>query len=392
MWPNAKRATLAPAAAHATPQSTWLDWWLAWRDRLLADGRVQRWAARFPITRKISQRRAQALFDLCAGFVYSQVLRACVQLRVFDILFERPHTSVELSRRLSLSVDATVRLLNAAAALRLLERRRDGRFGLSVLGAALVGNPAIATMVEHHSLLYRDLRDPVSLLRGRRSEKTALAGYWPYAGAERPAALSSEQVADYSALMSASQPLIASDVLDVCPLDGRRCLLDIGGGEGAFLVAAAARSPTMRLVLFDLPAVAERARNQLAQARLAHRTTVVGGDFFTDPLPYGADLVTLVRVVHDHGDAAVLALLRNIRRVLPEDGVLLIAEPMSATAGTDVVGDAYFGFYLLAMGSGRVRSPDELKRLLKAAGFGRTKLLATRRPLLTNALLAWPKA
>jgi demethylspheroidene O-methyltransferase len=391
MWPNAKRATLAPAAAYARSQSTWLDWWLARRDRLLADGRVQRWAARFPITRKISQRRAQALFDLCAGFVYSQVLRACVQLRVFDILFERPHTSVELSRRLSLSVDATVRLLNAAAALRLLERRRHGRFGLSVLGAALVGNPAIATMVEHHSLLYRDLRDPVSLLRGRRSD-TALAGYWPYAGAERPAALSSEQVADYSALMSASQPLIASDVLDVCPLDGRRCLLDIGGGEGAFLVAAAARSPTMRLVLFDLPAVAERARNQLAQARLAHRTTVVGGDFFTDPLPYGADLVTLVRVVHDHGDAAVLALLRNIRRVLPEDGVLLIAEPMSATAGTDVVGDAYFGFYLLAMGSGRVRSPDELKRLLKAAGFGRTKLLATRRPLLTSALLAWPKA
>ena len=48
----------------------------------------------------------------------------------------------------------------------MLEPTRDGRFALADLGAALIGNPAIAAFVEHHALLYDDLRDPVALLKG----------------------------------------------------------------------------------------------------------------------------------------------------------------------------------------------------------------------------------
>ena len=70
------------------------------RDRLLASPGFQRTAAAFPLTRPIARRRARALFDLCAGFVYSQVLLACVRLRLFDILAEGPQTVAALSVRL----------------------------------------------------------------------------------------------------------------------------------------------------------------------------------------------------------------------------------------------------------------------------------------------------
>jgi len=200
---------------------SWLDRCLAARDRLLASPRFQRWAAGFPLTRPIAERRARALFDLCAGFVYAQVLYACVRLGLLEILFERPHTEAELSGRLALAPDAVSRLLGAAMALGLVARRGRDRIGLGPLGAAAVGNPAIAAMVEHHSMLYDDLRDPVALLRGEASD-TALARYWPYADADRPAALESGQVAPYTALMSASQALVADEVLDACPLRRRR--------------------------------------------------------------------------------------------------------------------------------------------------------------------------
>ena len=62
----------------------------ALRNRFLASPRFQRWASSFPLTRPIARRRARALFDLCAGFVYSQVLQACVRLRLFDALNRRP--------------------------------------------------------------------------------------------------------------------------------------------------------------------------------------------------------------------------------------------------------------------------------------------------------------
>ena len=168
-------------------------------------------------------------------------------------------------------VDALARLLEAAAALRLVERRRDGRFGLGVLGAAMVGNPGIAAMVEHHALLYADLRDPVALLRGEPGA-TAVGQLWPYAARAQPAALGREQVGAYTALMAESQPMVAADLLAAYRFDRHRCLMDLGGGDGMFLVAAAARVPELRLILFDLPAVVERAPARFAAAGIAGRT------------------------------------------------------------------------------------------------------------------------
>jgi demethylspheroidene O-methyltransferase len=67
---------------------------------------------------------------------------------------------------------------------------------------------------------------------------------------------------------------------------------------------------------------------------------------------------------------------------------VLIAEPMARTGGAEPMGEAYFGFYLLAMGSGRPRSPDELRRMLTEAGFVSVRSLRTRQPLQTGALVA----
>jgi demethylspheroidene O-methyltransferase len=365
------------------------DHWLAWRDRLLASPRFQRWATAFPFTRWIARRRARELFDLCAGFVYSQVLAACVQLRLFEKLAEGPATVADLAPRLGLSSAAAERLLEAAAALRLAERRGAQRYGLGVLGAAMLGNPGVAAMVEHHRLLYADLRDPVSLLRS--VGPTELSRYWAYARRSASDELAASEVADYTALMSASQPLVAGEILDAYPLGRHRCLLDVGGGDGTFAVAAATRAPQLRVRLFDLPAVAERARARFSAAGLAHRASAVGGDFVRDPLPQGADVVSLVRVVHDHDDEVVLRLLRAVRQALPPGGRLLLAEPLAESPGSEPVA-AYFHVYLWAMGQGRPRSAAQLAALLQAAGFGRVRQVATRAPLLTGLLVATASA
>ena len=359
---------------------------LAFRDRLLTSPKFVRWAVGCPLTRPFVRHRQRALFDLCAGFVYSQILLSCVRLGVFDILRDGSQSLGELSRRMSLAPEAASRLLAAAASLRLVSRRGSDRFGLGPLGAVLAGNSAIGALIEHHSLLYTDLADPVALLRGRRDTK--LGGFWPYAGAERVIDLNAARVSQYTRLMAASQTLIADEVIGAYRFGRHRCLLDVGGGNGSFLAAVGARYPRLRLVLFELPVVAAQASARLAAAGLASRATVVGGDFRSDPLPNGADIITLVRVVHDHDDGIALGLLRAARRALPAGGVLLLAEPMSATPGAEPVGDAYFGFYLLAMGSGRPRTPGALAALLREAGFTEIRRLRTNSPLLTGAIIA----
>jgi demethylspheroidene O-methyltransferase len=366
----------------------WVERGRAARDHLLASPRFRRWAAAFPLTRPIARRRSRDLFDLCAGFVYSQVLLACVRLKLFDIVADGPRTSAELARRLALPAESTERLLRAALSLRLLEQRGDDRFGLGPLGAALVDNPAVASMFEHHTMLYADMRDPVALLRG--GMRTELSQYWPYSATDKPAALGNEQTAAYTALMAASQPMVAEEVLAVYPLSRHHRLLDVGGGDGTFLTHAAASAPNLQVVLYDLPAVAKAATERFRAAGLEPRARAVGGDFFADPLPIGADVVSLVRVVHDHDDDAALAILRAARQALDSEGTLLIAEPMSGAAGAEPVGDAYFAFYLLAMGHGRARTPAELTRLLNTAGFSRVRQVPTAMPLLTGLLVAQP--
>ncbi len=386
-----KPAPLAMTPPDAEPPAggtAWADRWHAWRDRTLASSAFQRWAAAFPLTRSTARRRAQALFDLVAGFVYSQVLCACVRLHLFDTLARGPQTLAVLALQLDLSEEAAERLLTAAVALKLAEKRSGGRYGLGPLGAPMVGNTAIAAMVEHHAALYADLRDPVALLKGDTGAGGALAGYWPYAGAAAPGALEGANVATYSALMSASQPLVADLILDAYPLGRHQTLLDVGGGEGTFLCRAAERTPALNVVLFDLPAVAQRARIRFAEKGFAERSTAVGGDFLIDALPRGADIASLVRVVHDHDDARVMHLLRAVHRALPAHGKLLLAEPMADTRGAEAMGNAYFGFYLLAMGRGRPRSAAELTSMLLAAGFKAVRVLPTHMPLQTGVLLA----
>jgi len=376
---------------HSTSTSrwrfAWRDIWSEWRNRLLASSRFHHWASRFPLTRPIARKRAQSLFDLCAGFVYSQVLLACVQLRLFEFLAAGPQSLATLTPKLSLTEDGATRLLDAAVALELAEKRGPELYGLGPLGAVIVANDGIEAMVRHHPMLYEDLLDPLPLLRGEAGP-TRLGQYWPYAESQHASNLDSEQVSPYSELMAASQTLIAQEVLNTYSLRRHRCLLDVGGGGGAFLAAVAARWPDLRLMLFDLPAVVEQSETRLAQIEPQDRVRAVGGDFFSDPLPEGADIISLVRIIHDHDDADVLRLLQSIRRSLPRGGTLLLAEPMAGHSDTDRVAHAYFGFYLMAMGKGRARSPEEIGGLLQQAGFNRHRLLSNGMPLQTRVMVA----
>jgi demethylspheroidene O-methyltransferase len=361
--------------------------WLKLRNRIVMDPRFQKGAAATPLVRTIARRKARGVFDLCSGFIYSQVLLACVRLDLFRLLEPTPLALDAIAERTGLPLDSARRLLDAAVSLDLANRLADGRYGLGMNGAAVLANPGIEAMVEHNALLYQDLADPVAFLRHPERE-TALSRYWAYARADDPAQLPDEAIRDYSTLMSASQPLVAGEILDAYPFQNHKRLLDVGGGEGRFLCEAGARFPHLELAMFDLPAVAARAQQRLAESGLSARATAHGGNFFRDELPKGADIVTLVRILHDHDDSNAEHLLAGIRRALAENGRLLIAEPLAETPGAEPMGDAYFGFYLMAMRSGRPRTRETIEAMLLKAGFREVTALPTRIPLQTSLLIA----
>ncbi len=390
-----RQLDLSHPAGGTGGRPAWRDGFDAWMDNKLTDPGFSRWAAGNIFTRWIVRRRSKQVFDVMAGFVYSQVLLACVRLRILELVNESPRTLDELAQICLVPASALQRLINSAVALRLLLLRGQGRYGLGALGAPVAGHPGIRAMIEHHAVLYHDMQDPVALLRGQVSD-AQMAAYWPYAGvdaaenlkAAEPRTWQGDKVARYSQLMSASQPFVVDEVLGAYDFSQHKRSLDVGGGQGTFVGRLALAFPLLQLQLFDLPQVAELAQASFQARGFAGRATAYGGDFLRDALPAGADLVTLVRVAHDHPDDHVKTILRAIFNALPAGGTLLLAEPMAQPTDEKPLGDAYFHFYLLAMGAGRLRTTAELSAMMFEAGFTNVALLRNPMPLQTRILVA----
>ncbi len=346
-------------------------------NRLAASPAFQSFCARVPGLRGIARREGAALFDLMQGFVQSQVLMGLVELRVLHLLADGPASADALAARAQVPPQRMQILLQAGAAMRLL-RRRGACFALARRGAAFLAVPGLQDMVRHHRVLYQDLADPVAFIRGETDPD--LARFWPYVfGASGP--MAPEVTARYSRLMADSQTLVAEEALAHLSLKGARRLLDVGGGTGAFLRAVRARYPGLALALFDLPDV-------VAQAALPADVVRHGGSFRDGALPEGADVISLVRVLYDHADATVAALLRKVHAALPPGGRVLVIEPMSGGAKPDPQTDVYFAIYTLAMQTGRTRSVEEISALLCDTGFDAISRPSGRRPYLARVIEA----
>ena len=92
--------------------------------------------------------------------------------------------------------------------------------------------------------------------------------------------------------------------------DPVRRVVDVGGGTGAMLAEILRARPGIHGTLVDLPGTVARSAQTFRAAGVAGRVTTVGQSFF-DPLPGGADLYLLSKVVNDWPDDAAVAILRR---------------------------------------------------------------------------------
>lgn len=352
----------------------------AWVHRLAASRRFQSWASRMPILRSKAKSEGEALFDLISGFAQTQTLFVLVDLGVLQTLSHGPARPKDL--KLDLPDDRVPLLLNAGVAIDMLRWTGD-RIALTRQGAAFLGVPGLVDMVRHHAVFYRDMADPVAVLKGVAD--TELAAFWPYvfgaAQADDP-----DVTRRYSQLMADSQVLVAEDTLRMVDFSDVACLMDVGGGTGAFLSAVGQAHPAPALHLFDLPAVVPGAESRFRAAGQSDRTTISGGSFRDDLLPTGADMISLIRVLYDHSDETVRALLAKVYDALPPGGSLIVSEPMTGGAHPTRPGDVYFAFYTLCMKTGRARSADQIAEMLQDAGFVDVDIPHAPRPFITSVV------
>ena len=142
---------------------------------------------------------------------------------------------------------------------------------------------------------------------------------------------------------------------------------DIGGGNGSLLTAVLDAHAHLRGVVFDLPHVVAAAAPLIEEASLSDRCETAAGDFFTDALPR-ADVYVLAQILHDWDDERAVAILRNCRRSIADDGRLLLVEQVLPERDEPSYGRLLDLIMLLLLG-GKERTSSEWSALLREGGF-----------------------
>jgi SAM-dependent methyltransferase len=134
-----------------------------------------------------------------------------------------------------------------------------------------------------------------------------------------------ELAADFDALMGPEgHGTPDPDVLLDSDWASIRTVLDVGGGSGAMLAEILRAHPDVTGTLVDLPKTVARSAAVFANAGVSARATAVGQSFF-EPLPAGADLYLLVKVVSNWtGDALRRILWRCAEAAGPRGRVVII--------------------------------------------------------------------
>jgi hypothetical protein len=154
------------------------------------------------------------------------------------------------------------------------------------------------------------------------------------------------------------------------------CIVDVGSGYGHLMAAILQSYPQSRGVVFDLPPAADGARDLLLSAGVADRCEVVVGDAF-DKVPGGGNLYVLKSMLHGWDDKRCIDLLKNCRREMTDDGVLLVVERHLPDDEPPLLYPAIVDMTLLVLGSGRERTATEYESLLGVAGFRLDRVIPT---------------
>ncbi len=331
------------------------------------------------------QQSIAPLLHAAFGAQSAQILYVAAKLGLADHLGDGHRTATELGPALGVDAVALQRVLRGLVSLGVCAETDSGGFGLTALGDYLRADhpDSVQSRVilngEVHGALWADM---LATVRTGESASQRVFGMPFYEYLARHAAAGS--LFDRAMTAAGWIRYRFRPAIEAYDFGQFRTIVDVGGGNGTLLVELLRTYPRPTGRIFDVPRLAETARQTIQAAGLIARCQFVGGDAF-EAVPTGADAYVLSNFVISWGDDEALVPLRNCRKAIAPDGKLLLIEWVMPTG--DQPKDA-FRFWdtvtmdlvmLAAFGSrsGYVRTRTEFQALLGAAGFSLTAVVPT---------------
>ena len=319
------------------------------------------------------------LYRLAIGHYVSRALALVAKLGIADLLAAGPRHGDDLAAATQTQGGALRRVLRLLASVGVLAENLDGRFELTPLGDCLrtdtPGSARAAVLLFAGERIQDSWKELEYCVRTGEPAFRKRGVTDPFAEmAESP-----DDAANFDAAMAEFTRMTAIAVAATYDFAPFRTVVDVGGGNGALLIGVLAAHPHLKGIVFDLPQVAQRAKQEIDGSGLAGRCGVIGGDFFQN-VPAGGDAYMLKHVIHDWDDERAIAILRNCHQAMDVRGRLLIVEgvyPARIDQSWESRGSAANDVNMLVSTGGRQRSESEFRSLYERAGFTLERIVPT---------------
>jgi ubiquinone/menaquinone biosynthesis C-methylase UbiE len=292
-----------------------------------------------------------SLRRLYLGFVSSRVVLTANSLGVFDHL-KKPVTAANAAKKIKTDARATGILLDALAGIGLVRKGRDGKYlNAPVSDRYLVrgGRLYQGDIIRHASTMWQNFSALDEVVKNGKPARRA---------------------SDHESFILGMHNLtvLRADVLiRAIGLKGIKTMLDLGGGPGTNAIAMSGHG--VKATIFDLPETIAIAR-KIARREGVKDLKFIAGDFHTDSIGRGYDLILISQIFHAFSAEENIALLCKCTGALNPGGRVVVQEFPINDAGTTPPQSALFSVNMLvATESGRCYAPSEMKKWLKEAGF-----------------------
>lgn len=297
------------------------------------------------------------------AFQESRILLTAIELDVFTAIGDGA-TAAEAAERLGADPRALAALLNALAAMGLLQKQ-DGVYRNTTLAAERLveGSPADdrAGML-HDAHRWHTWSRLTELVRGS-------------AAPEEHRTLDTKRHRALLAMLNRKARERAPILVRMIGCQGVRRVLDIGGGSAAYSIAFVRAAPGIGADVFELPEVLPITREYIEAAGEAERVRTRAGDLLKDELAPGDgeplyDLALLFSITHIISAEENQSLFVRCHRALAPGGRLAIHDHVLNEEKTSPRAGAVFAINMLvATRSGGTYSMTEYDSWLRAAGF-----------------------
>lgn len=303
----------------------------------------------------------QRLLDMAADFQVACVIGAAAELDLWTTIGRDRLSTQQVAERLGADPRATAMLLDAVAALNVLDKQDDlYRVPVSLRPLLSSTSPqSVLPMVWHRMNILRGWAQLASVVKlGRPAERVA-----SLRGAE------ADRAAFIAAMHTVSITIADDLVTQLMPLEFEH-LLDVGGASGTWTLAFLRAVPTAKAIIFDLPDAIQQAQARLAESESGDRIRLVPGDFYADELPAGADFAWVSAIAHQHDRAHNRDLFRKVFAALRPGGRIAVRDMVMEPSRTRPTEGALFAINMLVnTETGGTFTFEEFAEDLQSAGF-----------------------